>query len=135
MLRPERVASGLQITEVAPHLVLRTERGQRLPDFLEVGVRGCQLAGNSRPGRIELAEDLRRRIEKMRFDDVSPTAKITISVGVATEIPEEGRLPEDLLRRADASLYLAKNEGRNLVHTNPEIRLPVDQDERVENEK
>ena len=96
---------------------------------------GAILPGTSDERAIGLAEDLRRRIEKMRFDDVSPTAKITISVGVATEIPEEGRLPEDLLRRADASLYLAKNEGRNLVHTNPEIRLPVDQDERVENEK
>lgn len=96
---------------------------------------GAILPGTSDERAIGLAEDLRRRIEKMRFDDVSPTTKITISVGVATEIPEEGRLPEDLLRRADASLYLAKNEGRNLVHTNPEIRLPVDQDERVENEK
>lgn len=71
-----------------------------------------------------LAEELRRQIEELRFEDLSPSATITISVGVATEIPSEGRSADDLLRRADTSLYTAKNTGRNLVHTNPGFKVP-----------
>jgi len=71
-----------------------------------------------------LAEELRHRIEELALDEILPTARITISVGVATEIPSEERSLADLIRSADASLYTAKNEGRNMVHTNPELRLP-----------
>lgn len=85
---------------------------------------GAILPETSQERANRLAEDLRRQIEELRFDAISPTAKITISIGAATEVPKRGRSAEDLIRRADASLYLAKNEGRNLVHTNPYLRLP-----------
>jgi diguanylate cyclase (GGDEF)-like protein len=71
-----------------------------------------------------LAEELRRKIEDLGFDDLPPEAKITISVGVATEIPSKDRTGDDLLRHADASLYTAKSEGRNVVHSNPGFRVP-----------
>ncbi|MBN1663594.1 MAG: GGDEF domain-containing protein [Deltaproteobacteria bacterium] len=38
---------------------------------------------------------------------------ITISLGVATKIPEEGRNPEDLVLEADKAMYEAKRAGRN----------------------
>jgi len=85
---------------------------------------GAILPDTSQKRANRLAEDLRRQIEELRFDNISPTARITISIGVATEVPGEGGSAEDLIRRADASLYFAKNEGRNLVHTNPYLRLP-----------
>ena len=44
-------------------------------------------------------------------------AGITISVGVATEVPVNGQSPGALVRRADANLYQAKNGGRNLVRS------------------
>ena len=72
----------------------------------------------------QLAEELRQKIERLEFDHVPPTAKITISIGVATEIPENGRTADELLRDADASLYTAKSGGRNMVHSNPETKVP-----------
>ena len=71
-----------------------------------------------------LAEELRRQVEELRFEDLSPSAIITISIGVATEIPSKGRSADKLLRGADSSLYTAKNTGRNLVHSNPGFRVP-----------
>jgi len=71
-----------------------------------------------------LAEEFRRQIEELEFNDLSETAKITISIGVATEIPSNERNADELLRDADASLYTAKDRGRNLVHSNPGFRVP-----------
>jgi diguanylate cyclase (GGDEF)-like protein len=71
-----------------------------------------------------LAEELRSRIETLDLPDLPPSATITISIGVATEVPTAGRSAEGLIRRADANLYVAKNEGRNLVHANRRIELP-----------
>jgi len=39
--------------------------------------------------------------------------KITISLGVTTAIPEEGRNPDDLIVEADKAMYKAKRAGRN----------------------
>jgi len=41
-------------------------------------------------------------------------APVTISVGVAV-LPDHGTSQNELLRAADAALYLAKKEGRNRV--------------------
>ncbi|HZX95338.1 MAG TPA: diguanylate cyclase [Myxococcales bacterium] len=61
-----------------------------------------------------LAERIRRRVA----DDPVPTdagpVKVTVSVGVAA-IDEQTRHPDDLLKRADAALYEAKQAGRNRV--------------------
>jgi diguanylate cyclase (GGDEF)-like protein len=70
------------------------------------------------------AEELRRRIERREIEGVPGIPAVTVSIGVATEIPGDRRRAEDLVRRADASLYIAKNEGRNMVHSNPRIEVP-----------
>lgn len=46
---------------------------------------------------------------------LSPYEKITISIGVAAEVPGQERGVEALLKRADAALYQAKEAGRNRV--------------------
>lgn len=46
--------------------------------------------------------------ESVRSDE-----KITVSFGVATAIPEEGKAPEILIMEADKALYEAKRAGRN----------------------
>jgi len=38
---------------------------------------------------------------------------VTISMGIATEIPDEGRNPDDLVVKADKAMYEAKRAGRN----------------------
>ena len=57
-----------------------------------------------------LAEYLRSAIEKTRVAHLPP---ITISIGVAQH--QSGEPAENLLKRADAALYRAKNLGRNRV--------------------
>jgi diguanylate cyclase (GGDEF)-like protein len=85
---------------------------------------GAILAETDEDRSIHLAEELRRRIEELALKDPPKPARITISIGVSTEVPGEDRSMEDLIRSADASLYIAKNEGRNLVHSNPRIEVP-----------
>ena len=45
----------------------------------------------------------------------SPFGMLTVSIGVATNLPDDGEDPEVMLARADAALYRAKNAGRNRV--------------------
>jgi diguanylate cyclase (GGDEF)-like protein/PAS domain S-box-containing protein len=40
---------------------------------------------------------------------------VTLSQGIATEIPSAGRLPKELLSDADKAMYRAKHEGRNRI--------------------
>lgn len=57
-------------------------------------------------------------VEKMRGKKIphkSSTVEsvVTISVGVATMIPDNQKSPDELVKKADESLYKAKEEGRN----------------------
>ncbi len=45
----------------------------------------------------------------------SPCGIVTLSQGIATEIPSAGRFPQDLLLAADKAMYHAKHEGRNRI--------------------
>lgn len=58
----------------------------------------------------KIAEHLRQKVEE---SDFAPVDKITCSIGVARW--NEGENPDQLLRRVDEKLYLAKEEGRNRV--------------------
>jgi diguanylate cyclase (GGDEF)-like protein len=65
----------------------------------------------------DLAELLRASIENLRIEHrTSPTSDVvTISVGIATMIPDRDHEPGALLKAADAALYAAKAGGRNRV--------------------
>jgi diguanylate cyclase (GGDEF)-like protein len=45
----------------------------------------------------------------------SPFGCITLSIGVASMVPQSDTTPEAFIRMADAAMYRAKNEGRNRV--------------------
>lgn len=59
------------------------------------------------------AERVRRCIESLRFDDIKPDMRVTVSIGVAEF--QCGENTDDTLARADHALYEAKHRGRNQV--------------------
>ncbi len=67
-------------------------------------------------GARQLAEKIRGMVERCRIkraSDHESVARITVSLGVASF--KTGEAPVDLVARADAALYAAKNAGRNRV--------------------
>ncbi len=69
-------------------------------------------------GAQEIAERIRAAVEELpmlvRTDTEEKTIRKTVSIGVAT-FPSDGENQADLSAAADAALYRAKREGRNLV--------------------
>jgi diguanylate cyclase (GGDEF)-like protein len=61
------------------------------------------------------AEALREDVQRHAFRHGEKAFPVTISLGVAVAAPEEPIDVEELVRRADAKLYEAKNAGRNCV--------------------
>lgn len=66
----------------------------------------------------EICERLRQAVEAARFQGQKQEAFLTISLGMAA-FPEDGATAEELTKAADASLYAAKEAGRNRVMYQP----------------
>lgn len=66
---------------------------------------------------VHVAENIRRAVEKMGIahSKSSIASCVTLSLGVATVIPDDQGTPELLIKKADNALYLAKASGRNRV--------------------
>jgi len=66
---------------------------------------------------IHVAEKVRQTMEKMAIahskSSVAPC--VTLSLGVATVVPDKQVTPDSLIKCADNALYLAKSSGRNRV--------------------
>lgn len=62
----------------------------------------------------ELAEKLRQKMQSQEIMLRRQKTHVTISVGVAS-FPKDARLKEELIFKADAALYQAKEGGRNRV--------------------
>ena len=66
-----------------------------------------------------IAKRIRSLIESLQVEhpdsDVSPF--VAVSIGVACMRPSANRFPESLLDLADKALFLAKESGRNRIHT------------------
>jgi diguanylate cyclase (GGDEF)-like protein len=73
------------------------------------------LPGLSKRKTLEVAEEIRRRVEAHTFEERDVTVHPTLSLGVAT-YPEDGETRAALTRAADEALYRAKRAGGNTVH-------------------
>ena len=51
----------------------------------------------------------------MRLDTPTPPIRVTVSIGVASVVPDVHLAPAQLIDRADAALYEAKGAGRHRV--------------------
>ncbi len=76
-----------------------------------------------------LAQRLRAELAKVKFEDLPP---ITISLGIAT-YPSDSTDIEELIKKADAAMYAAKQKGRNrVVKYSKAIQLIRDKDPQTE---
>jgi diguanylate cyclase (GGDEF)-like protein/PAS domain S-box-containing protein len=67
-------------------------------------------------GILPLAIRLRQQIQDNTVDSPSGPIGVTISIGLSCWMPDEEPVSEEeLLRRADEALYLAKQSGRNRI--------------------
>lgn len=75
----------------------------------------CLLPGTNQPDACQLADKLVKSIHDLEIPHIlAPvTGKVTISIGVATVVPDATLHRDQLLQQADANLYKAKQEGRN----------------------
>ncbi len=75
------------------------------------------LPGTDAGGAAFLAERLRAGVEGLQIAHAGSRAgaHVTISLGVATTVPERGASPDALVAAADQALYQAKRDGRNRV--------------------
>lgn len=65
---------------------------------------------------LPLAETIRSAVEKLALPHIETAPGcVTVSIGVATLVPEESHTPQTLVQLADEALYRAKNKGRNRV--------------------
>lgn len=83
------------------------------------------LPGTGPESAGELAETARVRVMDMRIphEHSSIMPVVTLSAGVACAEPDQFDDSEEILRRADEALYMAKNKGRNrVIHSEKESR-------------
>ncbi len=64
---------------------------------------------------VSIAEKIRRDVEglNIRHEQSKASDYVTVSIGVASIIPQQNRSPLELIEYADTVLYKAKEEGRN----------------------
>lgn len=73
------------------------------------------LPQTDREGAVKVAESLRAAFNAKRIEDGPHSVVMTISIGVSSTVPPDRDGHEILLKRADALLYRAKQNGRNRV--------------------
>jgi len=85
------------------------------------------LPETSRKRAAELADRIRAKIADTLFEGMKsqPGGKMTISAGVAT-FPVDATTEEDLIKKADSSLYRSKSLGRNKVTAfDPPVKVTI----------
>jgi two-component system chemotaxis family response regulator WspR len=107
----KQIAQSLQLVNRASDLVSRYG-GE---EFVAV------LSGTDPAGARLIAERMRKRVHGLHLahGDSKVGPYVTVSMGIASQIPEASAAPGELLLKADQALYLAKSSGRDQVQAWP----------------
>lgn len=73
------------------------------------------LMNTTAQGAAVVAEEIRKSIEGLGIENREIDDVITVSLGIASLVPEKEMDPNDLIEAADKALYKAKENGRNRV--------------------
>lgn len=76
------------------------------------------LPDTDRIGAAKIAEEIRETVKNLKIPNkCMPTDHpyVTISLGIASQIPKAGQSVQDIIRQADQALYQAKARGRDTV--------------------
>ena len=75
------------------------------------------LSKTDNEGAKMVAERVRKNVEALAIKHESSDAAdhVTISLGVATTVPDRERTADVLIKKADDELYVAKENGRNCI--------------------
>ena len=73
------------------------------------------LMNTTAQGAELVAEEIRTGVEELGIVDEKVKNGLTVSLGVASVVPDNDMLPNELIDAADRALYKAKNNGRNKV--------------------
>lgn len=80
------------------------------------------LPGTDLEGALYVAEKARRAVLELHIQHAASDIAeyVSLSLGVAAIVVDQSVMPIDLIERADASLYKAKERGRNRICSLPE---------------
>lgn len=112
---------GHQFGDICLQEVARTIRASvRRPPDLPARYGGEEfvvvLPNTDLDGALTVAETIRNAVSELTVSAGNLSVRMTVSIGVASEIPADNQDgAEILLKAADESLYRAKEEGRNRV--------------------
>jgi diguanylate cyclase (GGDEF)-like protein len=74
------------------------------------------LPESSREMAEQICERIRATVQSLEIDHLTGVIRVTVSIGGATSmIDENGKLPSNIVDRADQAVYEAKSRGRNCV--------------------
>ncbi|HEY7377324.1 MAG TPA: diguanylate cyclase [Steroidobacteraceae bacterium] len=67
-------------------------------------------------GALDVARRVTAAVDALNIPHSgSRLGRVTLSIGVAQQVPGASQMPQEMLQRADAALYAAKEAGRNRV--------------------
>ncbi|MCX8058012.1 MAG: GGDEF domain-containing protein [Spirochaetes bacterium] len=74
----------------------------------------CLLPYTDSKGAVVVSNRINKKFDEIKFNN-SLYEKITLSIGVYTQLPEKNIIKEKIIENVDKALYYSKKNGKNLI--------------------